>query len=85
VAGSFKIPEGFAFEELPKNLKLIMPDTSIIMSRLLQVENDRLQFRISLEFNTPVITVQDYPIFREFYKKMYATLNEQIVIKKAKP
>lgn len=85
VAGSFKIPEGYAFEELPKNLKLIMPDTSIIMSRLLQVENDRIQFRITLEFNTPVITVQDYPMFREFYKKMYATLNEQIVIKKAKP
>ena len=64
---------------------MILPDTSIILSRLLQVSNNRLQFRITLDINKPYYTVEEYPILQEFYKKMYMTLNEQIVIKKARP
>ena len=85
ISGSFGIPEGYAFDELPKNMKMILPDTSIILSRLLQVSNNRLQFRITLDINKPYYTVEEYPILQEFYKKMYMTLNEQIVIKKARP
>ena len=85
ISGSFGIPEGYEFEELPKNMKMIMPDTSIILSRLLQVNNNRLQFRINLDINKPLYTVEEYPMLQEFYKKMFMTLNEQIVIKKARP
>ncbi len=85
ISGSFGIPEGYEFDELPKNIKMILPDTSIIMSRLLQVVNNRLQFRINLDINKPLYTVEEYPMLQEFYKKMYMTLNEQIVIKKARP
>jgi hypothetical protein len=85
ISGSFGIPEGYAFDELPQNMKMILPDTSIVMSRLLQVSNNRLQFRITLDINKPYYTVEEYPTLQEFYKKMYMTLNEQIVIKKARP
>jgi hypothetical protein len=85
IAGSFGIPQGYEFDELPKNIKMILPDTSIVMSRLVQVNNNRLQFRINLDINKPLYTVEEYPMLQEFYKKMYMTLNEQIVIKKAKP
>jgi hypothetical protein len=85
ISGSFGLPEGYEFEELPKNMKMILPDTSIILSRLIQVDNNRLQFRINVDINKPFYTIKEYPVLQEFYKKMYMTLNEQIVIKKARP
>jgi hypothetical protein len=85
INGLFTIPEGFSFEELPKNTRMIMPDTSIVFSRLMQVADNKLQFRISLEYNRPIFTIDEYAEFREFYRKMYQMLNEQIVIKKVRP
>ena len=33
IIGNIKIPDGYEFDELPKNIKMIMPDTSIIVTR----------------------------------------------------
>jgi Domain of Unknown Function with PDB structure (DUF3857) len=82
IYGSFLIPEGYAFEELPKNMTMIMPDTSIIFSRTLQAEDNTLNTRFSIQFKKASYSSQYYPEFQEFYKKMLAKLNEQIVIKK---
>jgi len=84
--GNVRIPEGYAFEELPKNIKMIMPDTSISISRASQVSEDYLSFRIVLEFKKPYYSTQEYEVFKEFYKKLFDLLNEQFVIrKKANP
>jgi hypothetical protein len=85
VTGLFTIPEGYSFEELPKSTRMITPDTSIVFSRLLQADNNKLQFRISMDVNRPIFTANEYPDFREFYKKMFMMLNEQVVVKKTRP
>jgi hypothetical protein len=85
ISGFFAIPTGYQFEELPKNTRMIMPDTSIVFSRMMQAAENKIQFRITLEYNRPIFTIDEYPQFREFYRKMYAMLNEQIVIKKTLP
>jgi hypothetical protein len=85
INGYFAIPAGYQFEELPKNTRMIMPDTSIVFSRLMQATDNKVQFRITVEYNRPIFTIDEYPEFREFYRKMYAMLNEQIVIKKSQP
>ncbi len=59
-----------------------MPDTSIVFTRLISANNDLLNMRITLEFSKPVFAADEYEPFREFYKKLFAMLNEQIVIKK---
>jgi hypothetical protein len=82
IAESFFIPDGYAFDELPKNIKMIMPDTSIVFTRLISAQNDLLNMRITLEFRKPVFAASEYEPFREFYKKLFGMLNEQIVIKK---
>lgn len=82
VAGKIWIPEGFVFEELPKNLTLIMPDTSIVLRRMLQKDENSIDLKMTLDFFRPYYAADGYPEFKEFYKKLYATLNEQIVIKK---
>ena len=82
--GNFSVPEGYELEALPKNMKMIMPDTSIVISRASQFDNNTLQTRIQLEFKKPYYPVQVYPELQEFYKHLYALLNEQFVIRKKK-
>jgi hypothetical protein len=82
IVASINIPEGYAFETLPKNMRMIMPDTSISITRRLVAENNQLSVRISLEFKKPFYTLQEYGDFKEFYKQLFAILSEQIAIKK---
>jgi hypothetical protein len=86
VVANFTIPEGYAFEETPKNIKMIMPDTSIVFSRIVAAEGNQVNARITIEFKRPFYLVEQYPEFHEFYKQLFTFLNDQIVIrKKAQP
>jgi hypothetical protein len=82
IVANITIPEGYAFETLPKNMRMIMPDTSIAITRRLVAENNQLAVRVTLDFKKPFFTVQEYDDFKEFYKQLFAILSEQIAIKK---
>jgi hypothetical protein len=82
IYGNYNIPEGYIYEGLPENISMIMPDTSIVFSRMVQAEENLLNVRISIEFKKPYYSAADYPELAAFYKKMFARLNEQVVIKK---
>jgi hypothetical protein len=82
IIGKINIPDGYEFDELPKNIKMIMPDTSIVMQRIVQPEDGAINFRITLDFAKSYYAADNYPIFHEFYKQLFNALNEQIVIKK---
>jgi len=82
MSGSIQIPEGYQLEALPKNVKMIMPDTSIVVSRIAQQEGNFMQYRITLDYKRPFYSTDEYPFIWDFHKKLYAMLNEQIVIKK---
>ena len=82
IVGSFTIPEGYTFEALPKNLRMIIPDTSILITREFAPSGNTVSARINLEFKRPFYTVDEYPDFKEFYKQLFALLSEQIVFKK---
>jgi hypothetical protein len=84
LVGKVIIPSGYEFDDLPKNIKMIMPDSSITLQRLLQVENNDINFRITLDFSKSIYAANTYAAFQDFYKKLFNTLNEQIVIKKKK-
>jgi hypothetical protein len=82
LVANFNIPEGYVFEELPKSIRMIMPDTSIAITRRIAAEKNQLTTRIILEFKRPFFTVEEYPDFQEFYKKLFDLLNEPIAIRK---
>ncbi len=82
VTGHFTIPEGYQFEELPKNIRMIMPDTSVTFSRMMAANDQEISVRMQLEIKKPIYSVEEYPYFQEFYKKLFEMLNEQIVFKK---
>jgi hypothetical protein len=79
---SVKIPDGYVFEELPKNIKMTLEDKSLAVSRMIAVQGNMLSSRITLEFKRPFYTPEEYADLKEFYKKMYLLLDEQIVFKK---
>jgi hypothetical protein len=82
LVANITIPQGYVFEALPKNIRMIMPDTSIAITRRIASEKNQLSARITLEFKKPFYTIQEYPEFQEFYKKLFDLLNEQIAIRK---
>jgi hypothetical protein len=82
IIGNISIPENYKLEEMPQNISMIMPDTSISLKRYMQLEGNNLTFRIMVDFSRPYYDVKQYPEFKEFNKKLYAKLNEQIVLKK---
>jgi Domain of Unknown Function with PDB structure (DUF3857)/Transglutaminase-like superfamily len=84
IMGGYNLADNYEFEELPKNMTMIMPDTSIVLTRIMQKDESTLSFRITLDFRRPQYSAEEYPDVKEYYKKMAAMLNEQIVIKKKK-
>ena len=82
IMGQVNIPENCVFEQPPKNITMIMPDTSIIFRRLNEINGNKINFRITLEFTRPFFANDEYPALKEFYKKFFALLNEQVVYRK---
>ena len=82
IYGTFHLPEGYQFDELPKNMKMIMPDTSISIQRISQVHENMLQTRILIDFKKPVFGAAEYPDLQEFYNRLFEILNEQFVVRK---
>ena len=82
IVANITIPETYEFEALPKSMRMIMPDTSISITRRINSEKNILAVRISLEFKKPFYTPEEYPDFKEFYKQLFALLNEQYAIRK---
>lgn len=80
--GNYTIPPGFVFDGIPGNISMTTPDNGIIFNRTTQVESNLLNVRITIEFKKPFYTADSYPEFKEFYKKLFEKLNEQVVIKR---
>lgn len=86
IFATIRYPETLEPEELPKNIKMILPDTSIILQRFMQKNENSISLRITLEIKRPTYYADEYPDFKAFYAQLFEMLNEQIVFKKkAKP
>src|SRR6185295_11379301 len=71
IIGNFTLPEGYEIETLPKNIKMIMPDTSISIVRRAQLTGNTLQTQIQLNFQKPFYPASQYDELHEFYKQLF--------------
>jgi Domain of Unknown Function with PDB structure (DUF3857) len=77
------LPEGgYTIEAMPKDLRMIMPDTSISFVRQSVYSEGMINTFYKIEFLKPFFSKDEYPQFREFYKKLFGLLNEQYVFRK---
>jgi hypothetical protein len=80
--GNFTIPPDYVFDGVPENISMTTPDNGIVFNRSVQVESNLLNVRMTVEFKRSFYPASSYAEFKEFYKKLFDKLNEQVVIKK---
>lgn len=78
------IPEGYTPDALPKSLQLVNEDKTAVFIREIfnDPANNKVLARVRIEFKKSLYGVDEYGALKEFYKKMFDMLNEQIVFKK---
>ncbi len=79
---TIRFPNNLEPEELPKNIRMIMPDTSIVLQRFVSKNENSISMRYTLEIKRPTYYVDEYLDFKAFYAKLFEMLNEQIVFKR---
>lgn len=79
---SYKIPQNFKVETLPKSINLVTADKSIAFKRVFGEDNNQISMRVSIDIKNTIYFKENYLELWEFYKKMFELLNEQIVLKK---
>jgi hypothetical protein len=82
VVENIELPPSLKIESLPKNIRMIMPDTSISLTRMLEVKDNVINVRYGITTTRSVFTAEEYDDIREFYKRMADIMNEQVVLRK---
>ncbi len=83
INGRYKMPAGYKADVLPQSINMQMPDKGIVFKRVIAAEDGYILVHYVIDFKKPVYSKNDYDVIRNFYKKMFELMNEQIVLKKA--
>ncbi|MFD1816791.1 Transglutaminase-like superfamily protein [Pseudarcicella hirudinis] len=79
---SFKIPEGYTVDEMPKSVKLSMPKDGARFSYILSTTDGIIYLNSKIQLKKAIYSPEEYPFLREFYAQIVAKHAEQIVLKK---
>jgi hypothetical protein len=79
---NFSIPDEYEIESMPKNILLMMEDSSIMIKRQCFSDTNTILFKYTFELKKAEFPKQEYPALRDFFKKVYAFMNDQIILKK---
>jgi hypothetical protein len=81
VNSNFALPDNMVPEALPKSIRLVMPDKSMILTRQVQQVGNNINVGLRIEFLKTLYSVEEYPELQSFYKQMVDLLKEPIVLK----
>jgi hypothetical protein len=78
------LPQNLVIDALPKPIKLVNESGTITCTRQISKDatKNEVVTRIDIQLKKSLYTVDEYYALKEFYKKMFGLLNEQIVLKK---
>lgn len=81
---NIEVSGGLKVDAVPKSIKLVNNDNTISFTRQSFPDdgNHNIVIRTRIEFSKTEYTADEYPNLKEFYKKMFELLNEQVVLKK---
>ena len=82
ITGKYKIPPHFKVDAMPEPEMITMPDRSILFKRVVAEENGYIVVKYNLEFGRSYFKKVEYPEIREFFRKMFDILHEQIALRK---
>lgn len=76
-----ELPEGYTFDELPKNLRTTTADRALFMTIMYSVEGNKLMMQMKLNINKTMFLASRYDEIKSFFDNVVAKENEQIVIR----
>jgi hypothetical protein len=81
VSEGIELPANCKTDDLPKNKTIQTPDKDIIVSRKIERTGNTLQIKLEFQQSVTLVSYDEYPSLKEFYKLMVEMLNEPIVVK----
>lgn len=79
---TYELPKGYSIVEMPKNISLNLPESSGKFTYLIAVNENKLTVTSRVQLRKSLYFAEEYPFLQEFFDKMVAKHNEQIVLKK---
>jgi len=76
------LPEKIKLEELTKNKVIRTPDTILLFNRFNELNGNKLIVNSTFKINRAIFDKEDYPAVADFFRNVYAILNEQILLKR---
>lgn len=78
------LPGNYTVDVLPKAVRMTTPDKDIMFNRSFtyEKETNSLVCTLVFDFRKSLYSVDEYPILKEVYKKMFSFLKEPVVLKK---
>lgn len=83
IVGRYKMPAGYTIQSLPKDANITMADKGVRFKRSLEKNDDYISLRYEINITRTRFQRSEYADLREFFKRMYEMLDEQIVLKKS--
>jgi hypothetical protein len=77
------VPEGYTVEELPKDLKLSIPNDAASFIYMAKLNNNYIQVYSTFKLTKTLYSPSEYMLLKQFYTNMIAKHGEQIVLKKS--
>ncbi|MDQ6902015.1 MAG: hypothetical protein M3139_03250, partial [Bacteroidota bacterium] len=79
-----KVDKKFVIDALPKSMKLVNADGDIAFTRMVYDDKDlnEMQLVSTFEIKKNLYPAEQYETIKDFYKKLFDMLNEQVVLKK---
>ncbi len=77
---SLTIPKDYKVSEVPKSTRIAWQDGSIKFDYIVDVTEQKIAIKTKTVLKNPVFSAAAYPELRDFYGKIAAKHNEQIVL-----
>ncbi len=74
------IPDNYEIDYLPPNTILRMADSSILFERIIYKQENKILCVNKMEILYPLFEKEEYPDVKEFFNRMYAMIQEQIIL-----
>jgi Domain of Unknown Function with PDB structure (DUF3857)/Transglutaminase-like superfamily len=80
--GTFTIPDGYAVEETPKDLSLVLPNKAGSFRYLTQITKGEIKTSVRFSINKTFFEPKDYSQIKAFYDQIVSKETELVVLKK---
>ncbi len=76
------IPDEFIIDDLPANILIRSNDSSMLFKREILRQANVLVIRSTFDIKRTIYSKEEYPGIREYFKKIYGVISDQVVLKK---